>query len=65
MDYDDQDDRDEVFRDCIKKDGGLYSLGWYLSWRIDDRTACLDGTFTAADLEAIASHMRKHQVGRR
>lgn len=42
------------------KDGGLYSLGWYLSWSPTDVDACLDGQFTPDDLEAIAAYMREN-----
>uniref|UniRef100_A0A6H2A3X9 Uncharacterized protein n=1 Tax=viral metagenome TaxID=1070528 RepID=A0A6H2A3X9_9ZZZZ len=41
------------------EDGGLYSLESYLRWNVDDSEACLDGYFTADDLEAIAWWMNK------
>lgn len=45
----------------IQKDGGLYDLGWYLSYTPGSNdTATLDGYFTADDLEAIAVYMREH-----
>ncbi len=44
---------------AIQPDGGLYDLGWYLSWNVGDDTATLDGIFSADDLEAIAAHMRQ------
>ena len=47
---------DEVKQD----DGGLYSLGWYLNWNIGDKTARLDGPFTAKELKAIAWWMENH-----
>jgi hypothetical protein len=43
--------------DLITPDGGLYHLGWYVSWSKGDERAVLDGEFTAAGLYAIASHM--------
>lgn len=46
----------------IKKDGGLYSVGWYLRWDVGDDIALLDGQFTAEDLEAIAFWMRRPKV---
>lgn len=44
----------------IQKDGSLHDLGWYLAWSIGADTACLDGSFTAAELRAIAEHMERH-----
>jgi hypothetical protein len=41
-------------------DGGLFDLGWYLSWTPGNNAAILDGRFTAADLRAIADHMDHH-----
>jgi hypothetical protein len=49
---------EELIKDCIRPDGSLYSLGWYLRWRVGDTVATLNGLFTANDLEAIARHMR-------
>ena len=48
----------KILGDDIQKDGGLYSLGWYLSWSPDRDIACLDGEFSTDDLEAIAWWMR-------
>ena len=48
----------KILDDDIQKDGGLYSLGWYLSWSPDRDIACLDGEFSTDDLEAIAWWMR-------
>ncbi len=45
--------------DQIMANGGLYDIGWYLSWEVGEKTATLDGKFTAEDLEAIAAHMRE------
>jgi len=42
----------------IQDNGGLHSLGWYLNWEAGDSEACLDGQFTADELEAIAWWMR-------
>jgi hypothetical protein len=53
---------DEVRRllsSSIHPDGGLYNLGWYLSWVPGSNRAALDGEFTADELEAIACWMRK------
>ena len=44
-------------KEAIQTDGGLYDLGWYLAWTPGEETAVLDGSFTAADLHAIADHM--------
>lgn len=56
----------------IQPDNSLYSLGWYLSWVPGNPEACLDGDFTAEDLEAIAWWMKnktpltpKHEQDRR
>ncbi|MEE7625455.1 hypothetical protein V3O24_04715 [Methylobacter sp. Wu8] len=48
--------------EIFKEDGGLYDLGWYLSWNKGDESATLDGEFTADDLEAIAWWMRNKSV---
>ena len=48
----------EHLKDELQPDGGLYSVGWYLGWPVNDSTAILDGDFTADDLEAIAVYMR-------
>jgi len=40
------------------EDGGLFDLGWYLGWNKGNKTACLDGDFTADELEAIAWWMK-------
>ena len=50
----------EILSDSITDDGGLYSLGWYLAWTPGNKDACLDGNFTAEDLEAVARWMRKY-----
>lgn len=42
---------------CVRTDGALYNLGWYLSWHPGEAEACLDGQFTADDLRSIADHM--------
>jgi hypothetical protein len=48
--------------DAIQEDNSLHDLGWYLSWpyAADPKLACLDGNFTADELEAIARHMRTY-----
>lgn len=48
----------KILGDAIEGDNGLYSCGWYLAWSPHENTACLDGDFTAEDLEAIAWWMR-------
>ncbi len=53
----------EILKNEVKADdGGLYSLGWYLNWEIDDNEAILDGRFTADELEAIAWWMKNNYV---
>ena len=42
----------------IRKDNGLYSNGWYLSWSIGRKDATLDGVFTVEELEAIVWWMK-------
>lgn len=44
-------------KESVTSTGGLYRLGWYLSWDVGDKAACLDGYFSADDLRAIADHM--------
>lgn len=53
-------DESERVNAAIQPDGGLYSLGWYLSWSKDDVHATLDGEFTIEDLRAIAAYMEKN-----
>lgn len=43
-------------------DGGLDSLGWYLSFEPGDETATLDGRFSANHLRAIATHMEARSI---
>lgn len=45
---------------AIKADG-LYDLGWYLGYTNGDKSATLDGKFTARDLQEIAKYMLDHQ----
>jgi len=45
-------------RNAIGNDDGLLNGGWYLVWSRGDKEACLDGDFTADELEAIAWWMR-------
>ena len=40
------------------KERGLFDSGWYLSYGFGREDACLDGDFTAEQLEAIAWFMR-------
>ena len=51
-------DAKALLKDVTEPNGDLYSLGWYLSWNVNDGTATLDGEFTPEDLEAIAVYMR-------
>lgn len=44
-------------QDAIQEDGSLHNLGWYLDWHWRSQDATLDGTFTAAELRAIADYM--------
>lgn len=48
----------EILGNAISDDNGLTSLGWYIGWNPWQTSACLDGDFTAEDLEAIAWWMR-------
>lgn len=50
---------DPEIEKTIQADGGLYSLGWYLSWDVGEEKACLDGEFTPNQLRSIADHMDK------
>ena len=50
--------REDVAR-CASADGGLYSLGWYIEWTPGESEATLDGSFSAAELIAIAEYMSK------
>jgi hypothetical protein len=43
----------QVLAEAIDHDGGLYSLGWYISWSPGGDEICLDGSFSVEDLEAI------------
>jgi len=45
---------------AASSDGGLFSLGWYLSWSPSSEQAALDGEFTSAELRAIADYMDEH-----
>lgn len=51
----------EILSADITNDGSLMNVGWYLSWKVGNKDACLDGDFTADDLEAIAWWMRHAQ----
>lgn len=52
-----EDQAAEILKEAIKPSGGLYNLGWYLDWS-GQKTAVMDGEFTADQLEAIAWWMR-------
>ena len=49
-----------ILGEYIKEDKTLYSLGAYLAWPScsDKELACLDGQFSADELEATAWWMR-------
>jgi hypothetical protein len=51
-------DAEEAVAKCIQSDGGLFNLGWYLSYKPGNDEAVLDGRFTADELVAIAAYMR-------
>jgi len=49
----------EILKDWVQSDGSLFCLGHYISWPCCDKEeVCLDDTFTANELEAIAWWMR-------
>lgn len=50
-----------IIGNAIQDDGGLYDLGAYLAWSTKDGDSeiCLDGSFSADELEAFAWWMRK------
>lgn len=49
---------------ALSDDGGLHSLGWYLSWNAAADYAVLDGEFAPEHLEAIAWWMRNKAKAR-
>lgn len=53
---------DESVKAAIQDDGGLYNLGWYLSWEVGDDDATLDGVFKAQQLIDIGNYIRTTQV---
>lgn len=50
----------KILKRWIEPDNGLFCLGQYVAWPIsgDKKQACLDSSFTADELEAIAWWMR-------
>jgi len=54
------DNLEDPLEGCYMRDGGLFSLGWYLSWTPGDECATLDGMFTADELMEIARHMKHY-----
>ncbi len=48
----------EILKEYILPDGGLFCLGHYLSWRPGDDEITLDCGFSADELEAIVWWMR-------
>jgi hypothetical protein len=53
----------EILKAHILKNNGLHGDVEYFDWAAGDRTAVLDGHFSADELEAIAWWMRAHQPG--
>lgn len=53
-------DSKEYLKEIVHEGGGLYSLGWYLSWNPSHTQATLDGQFTAEDLANISDYMNKY-----
>jgi len=47
----------EIIKNSLQPDGGLYWLAGYVSWNVGDRRVTIDGSYTAEELKAIASHM--------
>ncbi len=52
----------ERVESCVQEDNSLLDMGWYLSWDVDENTACLVGDFTVEELRAIADHMDKYEI---
>ena len=50
----------EILGSDILENNGLYSCGQYLSWTPGGKCTCLDGDFTAEELEAIAWWMKHY-----
>jgi len=48
----------EILKDSIRDDGSLYNLGRYIAWTPGHIDACLNCSFTAEELEAVAWWMR-------
>jgi hypothetical protein len=48
----------EILNGLISSDDGLYNISTYILWHVDSNLVCLDGDFTADELEAIAFWMR-------
>ena len=55
----DEQETRRILGDTIEPDGSLYCLGHYKQWNLADETVCLDCSFTAEELEAIAWWMRR------
>jgi hypothetical protein len=49
----------EILKEYIQPDGGLYCLGHYLAWTPGDKEITLDCKFEVAELEAIVWWMRE------
>lgn len=50
----------EILKDNIKNDSGLYGAWDYIDWTPGDSKIILDGSFTVADLEAMAWWMKNN-----
>lgn len=46
----------------IQSDGSLSAGGEYFAWSVGETTACLNGHFSASELEAIALWMRLYSL---
>lgn len=58
------DEAKEHLSECVKPDGTLDDIGWYLYWASSTnatRYATLDGEFTADDLIAIGTYMKEYK----
>ena len=49
----------EILKEYIQPDGGLYCLGHYLAWTPGEKAITLDCQFGADELEAIVWWMRE------
>lgn len=49
----------EILKEYIQPDGGLYRLGHYMAWSHGEKKITLDCQFDADELEAIVWWMRE------